>query len=281
MKLILSRKGFDSGYGGFPSPILPDGRLISLPIPDDDKFTTYKDLWIDETTKLSPILNNLTNDKIHYEHRGTFSINDIGCHLDPDINKCSCQRETGWKGIFGQAGAAESHLNNNRVGKGDIFLFFGWFRNTLDQDGKLIYDKKDKEGKHVIYGYLQVDKIIKVNEITGNNWYDDHPHARRRQSASDNDVIYIATDKLSFNKNLKGYGNFKYNDSLRLTKTGLSKSKWALPDMFKQVEITYHSKDSWKENYFQSAAKGQEFVIDCNEEIHKWAELLINQGMIL
>jgi len=33
MKVILSRKGFDSQYGGMPSPILPDGTLLSLPIP--------------------------------------------------------------------------------------------------------------------------------------------------------------------------------------------------------------------------------------------------------
>ena len=33
MKVIISRKGFDSGYGGMPSPILPDGTMISMPIP--------------------------------------------------------------------------------------------------------------------------------------------------------------------------------------------------------------------------------------------------------
>lgn len=33
MKIIFSRKGFDASYGGYPSPILPDGRMISLPIP--------------------------------------------------------------------------------------------------------------------------------------------------------------------------------------------------------------------------------------------------------
>jgi hypothetical protein len=33
MKVILSRKGFDSGYGGIPSPVLPDGTMLSLPIP--------------------------------------------------------------------------------------------------------------------------------------------------------------------------------------------------------------------------------------------------------
>ena len=36
MKIVLGRKGFDSGWGGNPSPILPEGRLVSLPIPDLD-----------------------------------------------------------------------------------------------------------------------------------------------------------------------------------------------------------------------------------------------------
>ena len=33
MKIILSRKGFDSENGGYPSPILPNGTLLSIPIP--------------------------------------------------------------------------------------------------------------------------------------------------------------------------------------------------------------------------------------------------------
>ena len=28
MKVVLSRKGFDSQYGGMPSPVLPDGTLL-------------------------------------------------------------------------------------------------------------------------------------------------------------------------------------------------------------------------------------------------------------
>jgi len=45
MKVILSRKGFDSKNGGMPSPILPDGTLLSLPIPsplDTEKFSRLK-----------------------------------------------------------------------------------------------------------------------------------------------------------------------------------------------------------------------------------------------
>jgi hypothetical protein len=51
MKVILSRKGFDSSYGGFASPILPDGRIISLPIPSSDKEALrYSDLKLDDKT---------------------------------------------------------------------------------------------------------------------------------------------------------------------------------------------------------------------------------------
>ena len=35
MKIILSRKGFDSSAGGYASPILDGKRLISLPIPEN------------------------------------------------------------------------------------------------------------------------------------------------------------------------------------------------------------------------------------------------------
>ena len=43
MKIILSRKGFDTTSGGCPSPILPDGTLLSLPIPDEEDIK-YSDL---------------------------------------------------------------------------------------------------------------------------------------------------------------------------------------------------------------------------------------------
>ena len=46
MKIIISRKGFDSISGGVPSPIFPDGKILSLPIPDKNSKITYKKiLW--------------------------------------------------------------------------------------------------------------------------------------------------------------------------------------------------------------------------------------------
>ena len=45
MKVILSRKGMDSEAGGIPSPILPDGTLLSLPIPDNTSGQKYSELY--------------------------------------------------------------------------------------------------------------------------------------------------------------------------------------------------------------------------------------------
>ncbi|WP_121240714.1 hypothetical protein [Sulfurisoma sediminicola] len=48
MKLILSRKGFDSAAGGIASPILPDGRMISLPIPSQADNFTFADINVQD-----------------------------------------------------------------------------------------------------------------------------------------------------------------------------------------------------------------------------------------
>ena len=80
MKLILSRKGFDSQSGGCPSPIFPDGTLYSLPIPDDQSDPTskitYKDLWHGDTN-IGEMVADLTGNRIGSKVRA---------HLDPDIN---------------------------------------------------------------------------------------------------------------------------------------------------------------------------------------------------
>lgn len=44
MKIILSRKGFDSENGGYPSPILPNGTLLSIPIPSAYNNNNYMQL---------------------------------------------------------------------------------------------------------------------------------------------------------------------------------------------------------------------------------------------
>jgi hypothetical protein len=118
MKLILSRKGFDSGSGGGASLITTNNDLISLPIPDDPGVghpTSYNQIS-SAAGNLGPIVSTLTNGKI----RGT----DLA-HLDPDLDKCSLSRAPGnWAPAFGQRDkAAAPHLDNYNVGVGDLFIF--------------------------------------------------------------------------------------------------------------------------------------------------------------
>lgn len=275
MKVILSRKGFDSGYGGYPSPILPDGRLISFPIPDRNSSIKYSDLHIDESTTYLKIINDLIGNQLKLEGDGIVQLEKVGCHLDPDICTNSYKRLDGWKGLFGQAGSAQSHLSNMQVSEGDIFLFFGWFRDTIFKNDRLIYNKNDKTGKHVIYGYLEVGEILFVKDLNPSNWMKYHPHVARGSNARYNDYVYVAKERLSINPSLKGYGTLIYSDRVKLTKEGHSRSHWNLPIFFKDTNISYHSEKSWKEEYFQSAAKGQEFVVDSTEKIREWVQELI------
>ena len=103
MKVILSRKGFDSSNGGCPSPIMPDGTLLSMPIPSNDDIgydglvyngTTYKD-----------ILKQINPRKEYGK-----------CHLEPDIRSGIRQKSVlDWKSAFGQINAAQGILKNAKV----------------------------------------------------------------------------------------------------------------------------------------------------------------------
>ena len=76
MKLILSRKGFDSSYGGCASPIFPDSALYSLPIPDCYSNITYGDIRHGDTN-IGEMVEDLTDKDVKRDHYA---------HLDPDIN---------------------------------------------------------------------------------------------------------------------------------------------------------------------------------------------------
>ena len=70
---------------------------------------------------LKAVVADLTRGKIRPETQA---------HLDPDLNFGSIPRPENWKPLFGQAGAAERHLQNQGVKAGDVFVFFGWFRQV-------------------------------------------------------------------------------------------------------------------------------------------------------
>ena len=93
MKIILSRKGFDSAHGGYPSPILLDGKLISLPIPSND-ITKYSDLELDDKRTYFDLMKQL-NSRIKYNNRWHELHENTRCHLDPDIRTRIIQRKKG------------------------------------------------------------------------------------------------------------------------------------------------------------------------------------------
>ena len=68
MKVILSRKGFDSQYGGYASPIITEGRMISLPIPADvgkfEKEIKYSKLKVEEKLTYYELMKQLGLTKI-------------------------------------------------------------------------------------------------------------------------------------------------------------------------------------------------------------------------
>lgn len=267
MKIILSRKGFDAEYGGQPSPILPDGTLISMPIPSRYDVVKYTDLHHQGETYYKILKDLKPNIKIKP---------DYNCHLDPDLRFATTNREGNWKPIFGQVEAAQKHLKNQNVSIGDIFLFFGWFRQTQIINGKYSY-KHESPDLHLIYGYLQIGEIY-CYENTFPDYADHHPHARERLLNVPSNCIYVGRETLTFDETLPGAGNFRFNDNLVLTKKGMTRSKWELPGFFKTLDISYHTKESFKENYFQSAAKGQEFVIPADNNLIEWTKELITKN---
>jgi hypothetical protein len=290
MKVILSRKGFDSNTGGYPSPVLPNGLLLSLPIPQPNNPHCYSDLKFDNKYTYYDLMHKLfPNTCYKYQNQGMrksewypLGVN-TECHLDPDIYPSIIERPKGWKPLFGQGGIAQKHLSNQQVGVGDLFLFFGWFRNTVRSLNGFTYNESDP-GRHIIYGYLQIDNLVKISMTTRlPDWMCYHPHSPQSckdpTEMSPENTIYIAKETLSWNNKLPGAGFFPFDSRLVLTKPGSKRrSVWKLPPFFKEVNISYN-RNAWHGDDFYSCARGQEFVIGENVKIEAWAKELINDNI--
>ena len=59
MKVVLSRKGFDSSFGGYPNLILPNNEIVMLPIPSIDDTYKYSDIHIKNGVSLYNIMKSL------------------------------------------------------------------------------------------------------------------------------------------------------------------------------------------------------------------------------
>jgi hypothetical protein len=282
MKIIFSRKGFDSASGGTPSPIWPDGRMLSLPIPDNQSPIRYHDIKWHEYD-LGKIVSELTGERIRSSYFA---------HLDPDIRRESLPRVKDWRPLFGQTGSAQSHLRNCGVQPDDVFLFFGLFRGVLFRDEKLKWNPSSVQ-RHVIWGWLQVGEVLEVDTCNRgrHKWASYHPHFHRAHDT--NNTLYVARTNLSLpnetNRQM-GAGAFEnFSAALQLTAPGAaSASVWELPKWFYPKEgrrpLTYHGDLSrWKiansTVKLNVVARGQEFVLDCAEypEALVWAQELLTR----
>ena len=262
-RIILSRKGFDSSSGGAASPILDDGGIYSIPIPWKIRSPNkYKDLVIQNKKALDLFSFMKCNTHLDYKY----------CHYDPDL------REN--RGLFGQANAAQTELDNNDVGVNDLFLFFGWFK-------KYTRDNKDL---HHIFGWLQVEKIIKgdshINDFLERKNIT-HPHGHVHKKIFKNNTIYVGARDLKINNSLlknKGYGMFtKTNKQLILTEKGKSRSNWKLPKRyFQNTKKLFLNRVRWKDPIncrLQCKGQGQEYILNAQDNplIKDWALNLIKR----
>ena len=219
MRIIFSRKGFDSAAGGGPSPIV-DGRPVSLPIPAGAASqTSYGELGLgDHAARAS---------------RGRLGTDDL-CHHDPMfLTDGTC--------LFGQCGAAQTHLANRGVGVGDVFLFFGLFR------------EEGGDPHHRIFGFLEIEQIVTLTEYVPVAVVEQaHPHALALHA--NNDVIYSG----------RGTQARRASDALRLTVPEGPPSLWKRPAWLKRGGLSYHDReDRWlRGGRLKSVARGQEFVAD-------------------
>ncbi len=315
MKVILSRKGFDKAAGGCSSLII-DNKYISIPIPDDKTDLKYKDVNICGYNiqtlfdnydyrgkhKIEPALEKNVNDK-------KIKLKIDTCHLDPNIEK----------GVFGQCddngSNAATHLKNQGIGQGDLFLFFGWFRKyDLEQHH---FTGRDM---HCIYAYLKVGKVFDLNNAAdvkeAQKLYPEHPHIKYMSKYNTNPknphFLFAANinDELISGSGIPSCGRLNLivekdeetidNPSTVLTMPGMSRSNWKLPMIFYNCGMTYHT-DTPTEHWFKldnnfcqlkSVSRGQEFVIPKNDEINgqpdkfqndeiiKWALNLIKKNIV-
>lgn len=281
MRIILSRKGFDSGSGGCPSPIFPDGSMFAMPIPYEPSTVQYQDLrW--RGHELGDLVERLTQGKVG---------RTAGAHLDPDLRPEMRPRLPGWRPSLGQHKSAQGHLKKHGVGSGDLFLFWGLFRQFDEQTGWAA------ERRHVIWGWLQIGEVASVDKTVRPAlargdfcWAADHPHLSFKPDSSN--TLYVATEYLNLPllgvRGLPGSGTFDvYNPKRQLTAVGAETPvTWALPLWFlpgiRQALSHHQNPDRWtvqsERVLLTAVSRGQEFILDTLEypEAIAWAAGLIS-----
>ena len=267
MKIILSRKGFDSANGGIVSPIMEDGTLLSFPIPSNDK-DTFDDLMYCNHS-YTKILADLK-----YKGKPT-------CHIDPDLSMD--RRKTaidGWRPIFGQVNSSALYLKNTvEVKPGDLFLFFGNYHKVRYIDGKYQYTKKTGDfysdsDLQMIWGYLQIGEII--TDCETQKKYSWHPHSIEDRIKENTNVMFVASDKLSFNEKLPGSGMLTFREDRVLTAPNCNKATWVKRSVYDVDSVIGNRKNSSKiADGIYYAGIWQELGLKETPKCEEWAKSII------
>jgi hypothetical protein len=285
MKVIFSRKGFDSRAGGFASPIFPDGTIFSVPIPAKNNNTSYSDLSFQYNGEsISTILNQITKSKKGAGHSRIFSEEMQYCDYQDSNNKMHHDpmlfNEETLKGlVFGQAGSAAGELINQKVKEDDIFLFYGWFREVeKDGVGEWKY-KQDSKDKQVIWSWLQVQNCVDLNNANDRDdiikrypFITKHPHFFDRYGIKN--LLYIPTDHNLFISRGTGRassGVFEKYDAKRCL-TDLhnykGRSTWRLPLCFQYPHAFTRLKNftpEGRDTVVFYKGFGQEYILDLDK----------------
>lgn len=218
MRIVLSRKGFDTKNGGTPSAIMPNGDMVSFPIPSEEAHD-FSELQYDGVS-YDKVLRDLLP-HVSFPH----------CHVDPDLDQSRWKKPPrAWKPAFGQAGPSATYLTKT-VGlkRDDLLLFFGWYhRVARDASGKFSYVSRtgnfyDDRDLHVIWGYMQVGEIIAADARIARE-YPWHPHASFATAPTN--ILVIPRARLSFAPSKPGHGLLPFSRQRVLTAEGKSKAYW-------------------------------------------------------
>lgn len=272
MKLVLSRKGFDTSAGGGPSPVLPDGTMASLPVPEQPAFAEGSVPY-----DAVAVVPGWTAARLARALGADDAVVVAGAHLDPDLDAAARPRSTGWRPSFGQAGAAAAHLANQGVGVGDTFVFWGLFRHAVVAGGTATWDRS-RRPFHAVFGWLTVGAVLHPARAgDAPTWTAHHPHvAAPGRNAN---TLYVAADRGPCG--LPGAGRLAWHDVLRLSVPEGPASRWALPLSCHPdrsgAELTYHrDRSRWSESAgearLRTVPRGQEFVVEATPGWRTWLE---------
>jgi len=242
---------------------MPDGTLLSLPIPSGDQLT-YADI----------AYNGFPYDKLlkQLKPNGKYS----GCHLDPDIRpNTRLITPSNWQPAFGQIDSAQGQLRNQGVGAGDLFLFFGWFRRIERATDGSFYFVRGAPNIHVIFGYLQVECVITHSEEVAKYYW--HPHADLSRRGNKNNAIYLAKKTLSFDETKPGCGVLDYSENRVLTLKGKTMGTWReIPAIMPSNIVSKRSNNANGQGIYYKGI-WQEMVLKDNIESEKWAKSIIEK----